>query len=203
MSDKVAMDVKLELGPQTESVDVEGAAPLLETGTVGFGVDRVKIAAMPPDGRNFIPLIALSPGVALPGGGFLLPRINGSRPRTNEYLYDGISVLQPEPGQVAFYPVLDGIVEFRLNVNAYSPEYGRSNGGTVMVASPSRARGIHGTSNSSFGCTSKSHDILGCHARADIRSEELGSHARGGALLQGAACGYPNRRFEEEGHCCR
>jgi hypothetical protein len=29
MSDKVAMDVKLELGPQTESVDVEGAAPLL------------------------------------------------------------------------------------------------------------------------------------------------------------------------------
>ena len=34
----------------------------------------------------------------------LLPRINGSRPRTSEYIYDGISVLQPEPGQVAFYP---------------------------------------------------------------------------------------------------
>jgi len=28
-----------------------------------------------------------------------LPRINGGRPRTNEYLFDGVSVLQPEPGQ--------------------------------------------------------------------------------------------------------
>jgi hypothetical protein len=44
------------------------------------------------------------PGVALPPGSSL-PRINGGRPRTNEYLFDGISVLQPEPGQVAFFPL--------------------------------------------------------------------------------------------------
>ena len=37
-----------------------------------------------------------------PGSAF--PRINGGRPRVNEYLFDGISVLQPEPGQVAFFP---------------------------------------------------------------------------------------------------
>jgi len=43
------------------------------------------------------------PGVALPPAS-QLPRINGGRPRTNEYLFDGISVLQPEPGQVAFFP---------------------------------------------------------------------------------------------------
>ena len=46
---------------------------------------------------------SLAPGVALPPGSSL-PRINGGRPRTNEYLFDGISVLQPEPGQVAFFP---------------------------------------------------------------------------------------------------
>ena len=103
------------------------------------------MSTLPLDGRNFIPLVTLSPGVALPGGESLLPRINGSRPRTNEYLYDGISVLQPEPGQVAFYPIIDGIAEFKLNVNSYSPEYGRSNGGTVMVIGKSGSNGLHGT----------------------------------------------------------
>ena len=81
---------------------------------------------------------------ALPNGQFL-PRINGSRPRTNEYLYDGISVLQPEPGQVVYYPIIDGMAEFKLNVNAYSPEYGRSNGGTVMVIGKSGSNQFHGS----------------------------------------------------------
>src|ERR1019366_8417490 len=82
---------------------------------------------------------------ALPGGGSLLPRINGSRPRPNEYMYDGISVLQPEPGQVAFYPIIDGMEEFKLNINAYSPEYGQSNGGTVMVIGKSGGNQFRGT----------------------------------------------------------
>ena len=60
-------------------------------------------------------------------------------------MYDGISVLQPEPGQVAFYPIIDGIEEFKLNINAYSPEYGRSNGGTVMVIGKSGGNEFHGT----------------------------------------------------------
>ncbi len=89
--------------------------------------------------------MTLSPGVALPGGGSLLPRINGSRPRTNEYIYDGISALQPEPGQVVFYPIVDAIDEFRININAYSPEYGRSNGGTVIVNTRAGTNELHGT----------------------------------------------------------
>src|SRR6202035_4907973 len=145
--DRIALDVKLTLGQPAQTVNVTSAAPLLETatGAVSFAVDRARVDTLPLDGRNFIPLVALSPGVALPGGGSLLPRINGSRPRTNEYLYDGISVLQPEPGQVAFYPVIDGIEEFRLNINAYSPEYGRSNGGTIMVVGKSGSNDFHGT----------------------------------------------------------
>ncbi|MDQ6664998.1 MAG: carboxypeptidase regulatory-like domain-containing protein, partial [Acidobacteriota bacterium] len=110
-----------------------------------YAVEQAKIAALPLDGRNFIPLIALAPGVALPGGASLLPRINGSRPRTNEYIYDGISALQPEPGQVVFYPVIDAIEEFRVNINSYSPEYGRSNGGAVVVNLKSGGNALHGT----------------------------------------------------------
>lgn len=145
---RTSLDVKLELGsPQTPPLEVRAGAPLLQTvtGQVSYSVDQTKVVSMPLDGRNFIPLIALAPGVALPGGGSILPRINGSRPRTNEYVYDGISVLQPEPGQVAFYPIIDAIEEFRLNINAYSPEYGRSNGGTVMVNSKSGGNEWHAT----------------------------------------------------------
>ena len=146
LGDQTLIDAKLEIGQPTQSVDVNAAASLLQTasGGVGQNVDEEKIVTLPLDGRNFIPLVTLSPGVALPGGGSVLPRINGSRPRTNEYLYDGISVLQPEPGQVVFYPIIDGMEEFKLNVNAYSPEYGRSNGGTVMVIGKSGGNQFHG-----------------------------------------------------------
>ena len=147
IGDRTRLDVKLELGLATASVDVNAQSSLLETGSssVNYHVNRAQLETLPLDGRNFIPLVALSPGVALPGGGSLLPRINGSRPRTNEYLYDGISVLQPEPGQVAFYPVIDAIEEFRLNLNSYSPEYGRSNGGTVIVIGKSGGNELHGS----------------------------------------------------------
>ena len=112
---------------------------------MSLNVEETKISTLPLDGRNFIPLLTLAPGVALPGGGSLLARINGSRPRTNEYIYDGISVLQPEPGQVVYYPIIDGMAEFKLNINAYSPEYGRSNRGTVMVIGKSGSNQLHGS----------------------------------------------------------
>ena len=114
--------------------------------------------------------MTLSPGVALPNGQFL-PRINGSRPRTNEYLYDGISVLQPEPGQVVYYPIIDGMAEFKLNVNAYSPEYGRSNGGTVMVHRKIRQQSVPRRRSSSSSVTRLS--VGSCwHRAADASAFE-------------------------------
>lgn len=147
IGDQVPVDIRLELGQTTQSTNVSAEAPLLQTssGSVNFSVDEKKVVTLPLDGRNFIPLVALSPGVSLPGGGSLLPRINGSRPRTNEYIYDGVSALQPEPGQVVFYPIIDAIEEFRINVNSYSPEYGRSNGGSVIVETKSGSNEFHGT----------------------------------------------------------
>src|SRR5215472_8485829 len=146
IGDQTRLDVKLEVGQTSTSVEVQAQTTLLETanGSVSYHVGPPQLETLPLDGRNFIPLVALSPGVALPGGGSLLPRINGSRPRTNEYLYDGISVLQPEPGQVVFYPIIDSMEEVKLNLNAYSPEYGRSNGGTVMVVGKSGGNDFHG-----------------------------------------------------------
>lgn len=146
VGDRTGIDVELRVGDASQSVQVTAAAPLLQSsrGTVSFVVEQKQVVTLPLDGRNFVPLIALSPGVNLPPGN-LLPRINGSRPRVSEYLYDGISVLQPEPGQVAFYPIVDAIDEFRVEVNSYSAEYGRSNGGVIMVSQKSGSNEMHGT----------------------------------------------------------
>ncbi|MBS1828916.1 MAG: TonB-dependent receptor [Acidobacteria bacterium] len=146
IGDRTTMDLELKVGDASQSIQVTAAAPLLQSsrGTVSFVVERNKVVTLPLDGRNFVPLIALSPGVNLPPGN-LLPRINGSRPRVSEYIYDGISVLQPEPGQVAFYPIIDAIDEFRVEVNSYSAEYGRSNGGVIMVNQKSGSNDFHGT----------------------------------------------------------
>src|SRR6266567_1044192 len=69
IADQTAMNVSLALGLPTETVNVTVTAPLLQTasGSVSFSLDRVKVETLPLDGRNFIPLVALSPGVALPG----------------------------------------------------------------------------------------------------------------------------------------
>ncbi len=144
--DQIRLDLTLRPGAAAQSIQVTGEAPLLKTarGTVSFTADRKKIVTLPLNGRNFVPLVALSPGVSLPPDS-TLPRFNGSRPRTSEYIYDGISVLQPEPGQVAFFPVIDAIDELRVETNSYSAQYGRSNGGVIMVNQKSGTNELHGT----------------------------------------------------------
>ena len=65
-------------------VEVTAAAPVLQAGSgeVSMNMGAKEVSTLPLDGRNFVPLVAMAPGVALPGGGSVLPRINGSRPRT-------------------------------------------------------------------------------------------------------------------------
>ncbi len=146
IGDQVRLDVTLQIGDIADSVSVVAATPLPQSnrGTVGFVVGQQEVLTLPLDGRNFVPLVALAPGVMLPPGS-TLPRINGGRPRVNEYLYDGISVLQPEPGQIAYFPVVDAIEEFRVETNSYSAEFGRSNGGVILVNHKSGSNDFHGT----------------------------------------------------------
>src|SRR5262249_23648907 len=113
--EKARIDFELSVGDIREQVTVIGDAPILRTETASLGtvVENEKVIQLPLNGRLFIMLATIVPGVALPPNS-VLPRINGGRPRTNEYLYDGISVLQPEPGQVAYFPVVDAIQEFKI-----------------------------------------------------------------------------------------
>src|SRR5262249_58751669 len=120
------LDVDLALGDLRDSTTVTADAPLLQTETSSLGqvINHRSIVQLPLNGRSYLPLVALVPGVALPPGS-AFPRINGGRPRVNEYLYDGIAVLQPEPGTVPYFPVIDSIQEFKVVTNSPSPQFGR------------------------------------------------------------------------------
>jgi hypothetical protein len=141
----VRLDVELLVGGVNESVTVTADAPLQRaTASLGQVVSEEKVVGLPLNGRSFITLASLAPGVALPPGS-QLPRINGGRPRTNEYLFDGISVLQPEPGQVAYFPTIDAIQEFKIETNSPPAEFGRFNGGVVNLTTKSGTNAFHGS----------------------------------------------------------
>lgn len=148
--ERVRVDVVLQAGAVAETVTVSQDASLLrtESGSLGQVIRNRKIVDIPLNGRNFLSLVTLSAGVAQPPpttAGPSFPRINGGRPRTNEYLFDGISVLQPEPGQVAFFPIVEAIQEFKVEVNSPSAEFGRFNGGVVNLTTKSGTNDFHGS----------------------------------------------------------
>jgi len=142
----VTADLMLSIGADQQTVTVSGNLPLFQSATsnIETNISGPAVVAMPLNTRNFVQLATLAPGVELPPG-TLLPRINGGRPRTNEYLYDGISALQPEPGQVAFFPILDDIQEFTVESNNVPAEFGRFNGGVVNVSTRSGSNVLHGS----------------------------------------------------------
>src|SRR5262244_2766683 len=148
--ERIRLDVALTIGGVNDEVKVTADASLLrtETGSLGQVIPNRRIVDLPLNGRNFFTLITLAPGVAAPPpttAGPSFPRLNGGRPRVNEYLYDGISALQPEPGQVAFNPVVDAIQEFKVEINSPPAEFGRFNGGVVNLTTKSGANDLHGT----------------------------------------------------------
>ena len=142
----ILLDLVLQLGSNAETIVVSAGQMTLQSAAsdVETVVHGDAVPAMPLNGRNFVQLATFSPGVALPQG-TQLPRINGGRPRTNEYLFDGISALQPEPGQVAFFPIVDDIQEFNIETNGVPAEFGRFNGGVLNLTTKGGTNAFHGS----------------------------------------------------------
>ena len=142
---RVRIDLKLAAGTFTDATTVTADASLLQTesSSLGLVVSNRSIVQLPLNGRSYLPLVALTPGVALPPGS-AFPRLSGGRPRVNEYLYDGISVLQPEPGTVPYFPVIDAIQEFKVVTSVPPAEFGRFNGGVVNLSTKAGSNELHG-----------------------------------------------------------
>ena len=145
------IDVALEVGQATETVEIMGQAPLIESTNAALGavVDTQKILALPLNGRNFLQLARLVPGVTTgteggdPGAdGF---SANGLRADQNAYQIDGTSNSDPVRNVITFKPSIDSLQEFKIQTNNYSAEFGKGAGAQVNVVTKSGTRVFHGT----------------------------------------------------------
>ncbi len=185
--EKARIDFELSVGDVRELVTVVADAPIVreETASLGTVVENEQVIQLPLNGRQFIMLASIVPGVALPPNS-ALPRINGGRPRTNEYLFDGISVLQPEPGQVAYYPVIDAIQEFKIESNSPPAEFGRFNGGVVNLTTKAGGNLFHGNVFEFFrneNLNARNYFQTGNQVKPDYRRNQYGGMA-GGPLVK-------------------
>src|SRR5260370_39236216 len=133
----IKKDFALQVGPKTETVMVEAAAPLVDYSPgVTNEVDTKSIVDLPTEGRHFNSIFAVPPGVQRsPGGGFLDVSISGQRSTTNNYLIDGMpnndrfygSEVVGQPGVLgipASWLGTDSIQDLSVQPLP-SPEYGR------------------------------------------------------------------------------
>jgi len=181
-------NLNLQVGTGREVVEVTTDLPVLQAAVADIqtNIPGSTVVTIPLNTRNFVQLATLAPGVELPPG-TLLPRINGGRPRTNEYLYDGISALQPEPGQVAFFPILDDIAEFTVESNNVPAEFGRFNGGVVNVATRSGTNTLHGSVYEFF----RNEDLNARNYFAPLVNGAVGRKPEYRRNLYGATLGAP------------
>ena len=157
VQDRIRVDATLEVGAVTDTVEVQAAAPLLQTDTSYLGqvVDSQRIVDLPLNGRYFSRLAILTAGTApTPAGardektgGF---SSNGVRPYQNNYLLDGVdnnSMSEDMVSQAAYVvgPPPDAIAEFKVQTNSMSAEFGRSGGAVLNVTIKSGTNQLHGT----------------------------------------------------------
>jgi outer membrane receptor protein involved in Fe transport len=132
----VRIDVSFEAGGIDEQVLVIDEVPVIDTETSALGtvVTNREILDVPLNGRNYLSLAALSPGVAPAAAGANPYNINGARPDYVNYLIDGAPNINRRGNEPVASPSLDAIREFKVITNSFSAEYGRLAGGVISVA---------------------------------------------------------------------
>lgn len=162
IAERAVVNVSLKLGAVTEQVTVSAAVtPLLEPETASLGqvITRRAINDLPLNGRNYITLGALSPGVMpqIPTGagpasfiGSTTQRsdrsllVGGNRESSTSYLYDGVEMRNPRIGDSSLTPSLDSVQEFKIQRNFFQAEFGFTPG-IINVASRGGSNEYHGS----------------------------------------------------------
>ena len=146
----VTLNLSLKLGGQTEKVEVSGVAPLLESVTSSSGVTILpqQIEQMPINGRNYLDLLQLVPGVAInrqqdPSLDSATP-ILGERGGNAIFLIDGMPNRDEVNGGAAAQFNQDSILEFQVLTGGYKAEFGHGSGGVINVVSKSGTNDWHG-----------------------------------------------------------
>jgi hypothetical protein len=156
MNQTARVDVAMTVGQASQTVEVSGAPPLLQTDQTFMGtvLDARANVTLPLATRNYNQLTLLSPGaVSLNPGSFTgsqasfqvgRPYINGNREQTNNYILDGMDNNQIDNNDVAFAPSVDAIQEFNLISQNAPASYGNYLGGIISVTLKSGTNQFHG-----------------------------------------------------------
>ncbi len=148
------INATLEVGALAETVEVSGAAELVQTSSSGnFGglITQRVLQDMPivgTRGRNPIDLVLRMPGVVSgsnTGGGV---HVHGARDRAWNYTLDGIDTNESSAGGSNFSPLRtnpDSLAEFQVITSNFTAEYGRSSGAQVAMVTRSGSNDLHAT----------------------------------------------------------
>jgi hypothetical protein len=169
--DSLAINFTLPIGATSETVTVQGGAPLVntESGSVSTVIDRNFVESLPLNGRSFNTLLQLTPGVVIASTGNSPESpgqfsIGGQRTDANNFTVDGVSAnfgvsaTTADPGASgtgsaqAFSALggtsslvsVDALEEFRIETSSFAPEFGRSPGGQVILTTRSGTNNVHG-----------------------------------------------------------
>lgn len=151
----------LHLGAISQQVEVSARAVLMDTDTASLGqtIEHRTVQDLPLNGRNYLTLGALSPGVipqipASEGPASFVSSttqrsdrsilVGGQRESSTSYLLDGVELRNPRVGDTSINPSLDAIQEFKIQRNFFEPEFGNSPG-IINVATKSGTNQWHGS----------------------------------------------------------
>ncbi|HKY43500.1 MAG TPA: carboxypeptidase-like regulatory domain-containing protein, partial [Pyrinomonadaceae bacterium] len=147
----IVVNVSMEIGQQTERVEVTSSFERIETTSAMLGgvVDRKAITELPLNGRNPLNLIVLEPGLVqrTTGGAGSGTHVFGSRDRAHNVTIDGIDANEssvPNPQSNVFRLTPDNVQEYRVVTHNATPEFGRNSGANVTVATRSGGNDFHG-----------------------------------------------------------
>ncbi len=153
------VDMALKIGAVTQRIEVTGEVSLVNTTTAATSglIGDKQIRDLPLNGRNFVQLTLLEPGVvqsrsagssSVVGTGVKL-NFNGARMDANNYIVDGStanSVNQQAIGGASGQAMgVETIQEFQVLASNYSAEFGRAGGGIINVVTKSGTNELHGS----------------------------------------------------------
>jgi hypothetical protein len=151
------LEFQMKVGKMSETVEVTGEAPLLETQSaeVSTLIDANTAVSLPLSSRNYLQLTLLVPGATNPNPQTLYqaqnmtssgrPQINGNREQSNEVLLDGLVNTEDTNNEVGYQPAPDAIEEFNVITQNASAEFGNYQGGVISASIKSGTNKFHGS----------------------------------------------------------
>jgi hypothetical protein len=163
VSERVVVDLTLEVGQVSEIVTITGAAQLVETesGKVSSLISEKQVQELPLNGRNYAQLALMVPGVSpvtqSGAGGAFATRgtglnsgvdmsVNGNQSNSNMWTVDGVNNMDVGSNRTLLvFPSIDSIQEFRVERNSFSAEFGQAQGAVVNLITKGGTNQFHGT----------------------------------------------------------